>query len=85
MRITMFLFKKKQKTQLDVQLELVQKNLENNYKDEAKKALKTSIQLLDEMSESSEITGKELEKKRNEINQYVKKMEGYGHNIPVGW
>lgn len=81
----MFLFKKKKKTQLDIQLELVQKNLENNYKDEAKKALHDSIQLLDEMSKSGEITGKKLEEKRKQIEQYVKKMEGYGHNIPVGW
>ncbi len=81
----MFLFKKKKKTQLDIQLELVQKNLENNYKDEAKKALNASIQLLDEMSKSGEITGKNLEKKRKQIDQYVKNMEGYGHNIPVGW
>ncbi len=81
----MFLFKKKKKTQLDIQLELVQKNLENNYKDEAKKALNASIQLLDEMSKSGQITGKKLEEKRKQIDQYVKKMEGYGHNIPVGW
>lgn len=81
----MLLFKKKEKTQLDIQLELVQMNLENNYKDEAKKALNASIQLLDKMSQSGEITGKNLEKKRKEIDQYVKKMEGYGHNIPVGW
>lgn len=44
-----------------------------------------SIQLLDEMSKKGEITGKKLEEKRKEIDQYVKKMEGYGHNIPVGW
>ena len=25
------------------------------------------------------------EEKRKEIDQYRKKMEGYGHNIPVGW
>ena len=81
----MFLFKKKKKTQLDIQLELVHKNLENNYKDEAKKALNASIQLLDEMSKSGQITGKKLEEKRKQIDQYVKKMEGYGHNIPVGW
>ncbi len=81
----MFLFKKREKTQLDIQLELVQKNLENNYKDEAKKALNASIQLLEKMSQNGELTGKKLEEKRKEIDQYCKKMEGYGHNIPVGW
>lgn len=81
----MFLFKKKEKTPLDIQLELVQKNLENNYKDEAKKALNAYIQLLEKMSQNGELTGKKLEEKRKEIDQYRKKMEGYGHNIPVGW
>ncbi len=38
------------------------------------------------MSQNGELTGKKLEEKRKRDRPICKKkMEGYGHNIPVGW
>lgn len=82
----MFPFRKKKiKTELDQAFEDIQMNLSNNYKDEARKALKQAHEIFERMVSSGEISGKEKEKAEEKINEYENRMQGYGHNQHVGW
>ena len=82
----MFSFRKKKiKTELDQAFEDIQMNLSNNYKDEAKKALKHAHEIYERMVSSGQLSGKEKEKAELRLDEYEVRMQGYGHNQHVGW
>lgn len=68
---------------LEEALEYLQLNLENNYKDEARKALNESIRLIQVIEQNGELEGKKLAQKKSIVANYTRRMEGYGHNEPT--
>lgn len=68
---------------LEEQLGILQLNLENNYKHEARKALNESIRLLEVIEKEGELKGKKLAQKKSLVANYTRRMEGYGHNEPT--
>lgn len=75
----MFGFGKKIKTPLDEKLDLLQNNLENNYKDEAHKAYKEAVAIFLQLKAFNTLPAKKLEGYEERLAEYGRKLEGYGH------
>lgn len=76
---------RKKKTEIDRQLDLLQNNLENNYKDEAHRAYKEAVRLFEEKSSNNELAEKDRERLKKQLDEYGKKLEGYSHYNHIGW
>lgn len=73
------MFGRKKKNLLDEKLELLQNNLENNYKDEAHKAFGEAEELFVKFKQEGQLSEKQLLKYEEQLSAYAKKLEGYGH------
>lgn len=75
----MFGFGKKIKTPLDEVINVLQSNLENNYKDEAHKAYKEAVVLFEKFKQEGTVPEKKMAEYAKKLEEYGKKLEGYGH------
>ncbi len=73
------MIKRKTKQLLDEKFNALIINLENNYKDLAKDALKDLINTIEELKSSGDINEKDYAKIRRNADDYERKMEGYHH------
>ncbi len=73
------MFGKRRKNTLDEKLDLLQNNLENNYKDEAHRAYREAVSIFGQMKEEGQVPAKQLAKYQERLAEYAKKLEGYGH------
>ncbi|MBR6224040.1 MAG: hypothetical protein IKQ71_11480 [Lachnospiraceae bacterium] len=73
------MLKRQTKKHLEELFTELKMNLENNYKDLARNALKKLNEEVETMKESGELKGKDYEKIRMRVDEYAKSMVGYHH------
>ena len=65
------------------EIDEIQINLENNYKDLAIKAFKDSSELVERYHNESLIDEKAYGKYKGQLDVFAKRMEGYSHRLNV--
>ncbi len=73
------MIKRSTKRTLDGKLNELVINLENNYKDLARDALKDLTETVEQMKASGELKEKDYLKYKKKVDEYTEKMVGYHH------
>ncbi len=73
------MLKRQTKKYLDELFGELKMNLENNYKDLARDALKKLNEEVEAMKERGELKGKDYSKIREKVDDYARRMVGYHH------
>ena len=75
----MFGFKKIKNKELDSLIAAAQNNMENNYKDAARKDFGDFVTRFNELKEKGSLTQKEIDHYNDIQKQYEEKFVGYSH------
>lgn len=75
----MSLFKSKEEKNLDTLIQLVNMNMENNYKDEAQKNYKELIELFDAYRNAGKLKQNSIKHYEEQLALYSEKLKDYSH------